>query len=179
MNYFRTHGRVATGNITIEAAWEICQNHPEIRKDFEENAKAYQWDGIGFSAEDPYWAYWFARHVIRDEWLPGEDVILKDQKVWRDYVQYTESLKALGCIGHTLRENPDFVVDRFDVIKGWRPGHGPVIGVGKMAKRTTLVERFGTGGDAAAVADRIAEYMRELKANRELRHSQLGDDDED
>lgn len=183
MNYFRNYGRIADGKTSVEVAWELCQKHPEIREDFDGQAKTYKWEGVQFAPDSPFWAYWFARNVIKDEWLPGEDVILKDQGVWKTYVQYTLGLKDCGILGHTLREDPDFVVDRYGVIKGWKPGRGPVTGGGKMAKRTTLAERFGNGAtDAAAIADRIAEQMQDFKKKRKLRADtpELGDDsDED
>ncbi len=176
-NHRCNYGRV-DGKITIEAAWQLCLTRPEIRDSIEEQAKIYGWNVL-FDANSPFWAYWFARNIIMDEWLPGEDVILKDEKVWKIYCQYIENMRLCGCIGHTLRENADFVVDECGVIKGWKPGRGPTLGGGKRAKRTTLVERFGTT-DAAAIADRIAKQMQDFKTQKKMRDvSQKDNIDED
>lgn len=177
MNHYRNYGRIADGKTPIDVAWSLCEKHPEIREDFEGQAKTYKWENVRFAPDSPFWAYWFARNVVKDEWLPGEDLILLDQSVWKTYVQYTENLKACECLGHTLREDPDFVVDEWGVIQGWKPGRGPVTGGGRMAKRKTLVERFGTT-DAAAVADRIAQQMEDFKKQRKLRNAE-DDSDED
>jgi hypothetical protein len=178
-NYHRNYGRIANGKTTVEAAWQLCLTRPEIREDFDGQTKIYGWGDVKFDHYSPFWAYWFARNVVTDEWLPGEDVILKDEKVWKTYCQYIESMRACGCVGHTLREDPDFVVDECGVIKGWKPGRGPVLGEGKRAKRTTLAERFGTT-DAGAIADRIAQQMKDFKTQKKLRDaSQEDDTDED
>ncbi len=166
-NHHRNYGHVADSNTTVEAAWQLCLKHPEIRKDFEGQAKTYGWD-VAFGPDVPFWAYWFARNVIKDEWLPGEDIIIVDKKVWKTYCQYTENLREFDCLGCSLRDDPHFVVDHYGVIRGWKPGYGPIMGPGKMAKRETLVERFGTS-DAATIADRIARQMEEFKANKKLR----------
>lgn len=167
--HYRRYGKIADGQTSIDVAWQLCLAHPHIRQDFEGQMKAR---GLADKFEQsPFWAYWFARFVITDEWLPGEDLILLDRKIWVDYVQYTENMKAVGCLGHTLRENPDFVTDEFGVIKEWKPGRGPV----KMNKRPA--ERFGN--EAAAIADRIAKEMEEFQKQRKLRDDPQEDTDED
>lgn len=171
MDHLRNYGRIANGKISVADAWELYSKHQEICKDFERRTKC---DGTQYSPDHPFWAYWFAKNVIQDEWLPGEDVIIKDANVWKKYVQYTENLKALDMLGWTLQENRDFVTDFYGIIKGWKPGRGPVTG-SKMAKRTTLTERFGVG-DAAAAADRIAEMVQDFKKQRKLKNASQEDD---
>ncbi len=177
MNHYRNYGRIADGKTPIDVAWTLCEKHPEIREDFEGQVKTYKWENARFEPDNPFWAYWFARNVVKDEWLPGEDLILTDNAIWKTYVQYTENMRACGCLGHTLREDPDFVVDQWGIIQGWRPGRGPVTDGGKMGQRKAPVERFGT--NAAAVADRIAQQMEDFKKQRKLRGAAEDNSDED
>lgn len=177
MNHYRNYGRIADGKTPLDDAWKLCKAHPEIKEDFEGQMKIYQWDNVRFAPDDPFWAYWFARHVVKDEWIPGEDLILTNDAVWKAYVQYTEHMRAFGCLGHTLREHPDFVVDEWGIIQGWKYDRGPVLSGGRMAKRKTLVERFGTD-DADVIADRIAVEMDDFRKQRKLRNAE-GDIDED
>lgn len=175
MNIHHDYGKIADGNASIEAVWKTCQNHPIIRLDFENQAKVYGWkpEYTEFSITNPFFVYWLARNVIKDEWIPGEDVIMTDDVVWKTYIAYTENMKATGSLGWSIKENKDFVIDINGQIRGWKPGQGPVV-----ARRMTLANRFGSG-DAAVIADRIAEQMREFKNKKKLREASQEDNNED
>lgn len=161
---------IATGKTSIEAAWTLCLKYPAIGQDFAEQARTFKWSAEHSKFEvSAFWAYWFARNLVKDEWLPGEDLIMPDKQVWPWYVGYTENLRAFDMLGWTLKDNPDFEVDDFGVIKCWKPGRGPR----GQARQTR--ERFDAEG-AGATADRIAKLMEDFKKKKRL--GEVSEDDD-
>lgn len=171
MNHFRHYGKVADGSTAVEAAWQACLTKPEIKEDFERQAAAF---GLTVQFElSPFTAYWIARNVIRDEWLPGEDLILEDKKVWQSYIAYVESLRSVGCVGWSVRDSEDFVVDDYDVIVRDRAD------TPNLHQRPQPVERFGNKRDAERLADSIADRVEEFKKQRKAQRLLPKDNDED
>lgn len=173
MNHHRRYGRLANSRTPIDVAWQICLDHPEIREDFRGQAKIYGWDHK--FQQSPFWAYWFARNVVTDEWIPGEDLILQDDDIWKTYVTYTESLKVCDILGWTLRTDPDHLTDDFGTIRGFKPGRRPIALPSRVARPSPAPERFGTTEDAGDLADQIAARMEAFRKQRKL----LDDSDED
>lgn len=98
---------------------------------------------------------------------------MPDKQVWPWYVGYTENLRAFDMLGWTLKDNEDFDVDEFGVIKGWKPGRGPRV------EKPRGRERFGLSGgeEATAAADRIAKLMEDFKKKKRLDKVSQEDDD--
>lgn len=170
---FTRFPKIADGKTSVEDAWALCLKYPVIGRDFKEQAVSFKWPAEHSRFEvSAFWAYWFSRNVITDEWLPGEDLIMPDKQVWSWYVCYTEGLRAFDMLGWTLKDNEDFEVDDFGMIKNWKQGRGPR-GRDRQARR----ERFDNGEDGpAATADRIAKLMEDFKKKKRLAEVS-GDDD--
>lgn len=143
------YGRVANSNTSVDAAWLLYQSHPQIKADHNQTV----------AEPTPEWAYWFARNVVCDEWLGGEDLIAKDNKIWSWYVGYTENLRVCGALKWTVTEDPEFNVDFYGVIVGRKPGFGPRIV--KKQRRTPAPGELD--------ADRIAEQVEEFKKAQKLK----------
>jgi hypothetical protein len=77
-NYHRRYGLVANANISLDEAWELCQQIPAIRKDYAGQAELYQWpEALPSVRSRPHWAYWFTRYLICAHWPGAEDFTLQ------------------------------------------------------------------------------------------------------
>ncbi len=152
---------IANANISVEEAWRLSTSLPEIRQNFEHQSKLFNW------AEPfqmgPFWAYWFARHVICDFWIAGESLIKEDVRAWGWYQGYIEACKNLRIFGYSINGDPDFVIDERGII---------------LERKTPLVPKrhptVEVTEDLGVLADRIAAKMA---ANRKRRKLELENDE--
>lgn len=91
--------KAINSNTSIDEAWAIAQSHKDA---FDAHIKYYAIDAEW--AVSPYWAYWFARHVIMDHWPVAESLIATDEYVQSAYRGYVSVLKNIRIIGYSIAE---------------------------------------------------------------------------
>lgn len=88
-----------TSDITIDDAWTVSQEH---RAEFDKHIALYKIDAEW--RVSPFWAYWFARFVIMDQWPIAESLIESDEQVKDSYRRYIAVLRSIRILGHTTRQ---------------------------------------------------------------------------
>lgn len=89
-----------TANTTVEEA-DAIYNEGEHAAALQEAFKA-QTTHFSWPSDRPYWAYWFARHVIGDHWPPGEDIIRESPSAWKEYEAIVGLYERLKIKNHTV-----------------------------------------------------------------------------
>jgi|CXWL01.1.fsa_nt_gi hypothetical protein len=89
-----------TANTTVAEA-DTLYNEGEYSVVLQEAflAQASQWS---WPTDRPYWAYWFARHVIGDHWPPGESIIKESPSAWKEYEAIVGLYERLKIKNHTI-----------------------------------------------------------------------------
>src|SRR5262245_34756991 len=94
-------GKLATAETTIDVAWQLCEERPELSESFRECAARGDWPNKEFEPQ-PFWAYWFARQIICDHWPLAESLIYEDDVAASYYNDIVELYRRLGTLNHTI-----------------------------------------------------------------------------
>lgn len=136
-------------NSSIEEAWAECNSDPRYKDKFDQHSKLFGWPNDW--SINPFWAYWCASFVIRDQWLVAEDLITQDQLANQKYDELISQLSAMKILGHSTQEDPDFTTNSEGIITGQRE-------LQPLSQRTSpTIEQ---------VADEIAKKISVTKAQR-------------
>ncbi len=105
--------KFATQIISMADAQALYHQKPDLEAEYQRQALSVAscFDNQPPDIHTPYWAYWFARHVVCDRWPAGEELIGADTRVQGWYQGYLDNLAALDILGATTREETDFQQD--------------------------------------------------------------------
>lgn len=102
---------IANANTTLEEAWDLCQSVPEIKQKFDKHAELFTWPDNPIFGINPYWAYWFSRHIICDHWPPAEELINQDDEVAKAYRSQVETYKVCKILNYSVDGDPTYILD--------------------------------------------------------------------